>query len=80
MKLIIQKWGNSAAIKLPVSMLEHLGAKVGDTIEVDAQANTIKLRPAKPRYKLADLLAQMSDSFPMVDSWDEMLSVGKEIY
>jgi len=80
MKLMIQKWDNSAAIKLPESMLEQLGAKIGDCIEVDVQANTLTLRPARPRYKLADLLGQTTGSFPVVDGWDEMSSVGKEIF
>jgi antitoxin ChpS len=80
MKLFIQKWGNSAAIKLPESMLEQLRAKIGDSIEVDVQANTLTLRTVRPRYKLADLLAQTTGSFPAVDGWDEMSPVGKEIF
>ena len=79
MKLMIQKWGISAAIKLPEAMLEQLGAKIGDTIELDVQANTLKLRPARPRYKLADLLAQTTGSFSVIDGWDEMTPIGKEI-
>ena len=80
MKLIIQKWGNEAAIKLPKSMLRQLGAKIGDSVELDVQANTVILRRVKPKYKLEDLLAQMPGSFPMVDGWDDMSPVGKEIY
>lgn len=80
MKLIIQKWDNGAAIKLPGLMLEQLGVKIGDSIEVQVQTNTLTLNVAKPRYKLDDLLAQMPEGLPMVDSWDEILPVCKEIY
>ena len=31
-----------------------------------------------PRYKLADLLAEMPDGLPRAEDWDEMLAVGRE--
>ena len=74
MKLNIQKWGNSAAIRLPAAMLAQIGASVGDAVEVDPAA----FRVAKPKYKLADLMAEMPDGLPMVAGWDEMTPVGKE--
>lgn len=37
MKLKIQKWGNSAKIKLSPRMLSKIGAKIGDTVEIDPQ-------------------------------------------
>ncbi|MGZ8261677.1 MAG: AbrB/MazE/SpoVT family DNA-binding domain-containing protein, partial [Methylotenera sp.] len=54
MKLKIQKWGNSAAIRLPATMLTQIGATIGDAVEIDPKAFHV----AKPKYKLADLLAQ----------------------
>jgi antitoxin component of MazEF toxin-antitoxin module len=74
MKLNIQKWGNSAAIRLPTAMLAQIGAGIGDSVEVDPAA----FRVAKPKYKLADLLAEMPDGLPMVDGWDTLEPVGKE--
>ncbi|NOT15279.1 MAG: AbrB/MazE/SpoVT family DNA-binding domain-containing protein [Methylotenera sp.] len=80
MKLNIQKWGNSAAIRLPESILEQLDVKIGDSIEVNVQANIVTIRASKPKYKLADLLAQSHEGPPVVDCWENMLPVGKEIY
>jgi antitoxin ChpS len=74
MKLNIQKWGNSAAIRLPAAMLSQIGAGIGDAVEVDPAA----FRVAKPKYKLADLMAEMPDGLPMVEGWDTMKPVGKE--
>ena len=78
MKLNIQKWGNSAAIRLPATMLAQLGASIGDAIEVDPAS----LKVAKPKYKLADLLAQCDKNAPppadMV-AWDAMAPVGREV-
>jgi antitoxin ChpS len=34
--------------------------------------------PTKPRYKLADLMAEMPQGLPSVEGWDEMPSVGLE--
>ncbi len=77
MKLNIQKWGNSAAIRLPASMLAQLGARIGDAIEVDPAT----LKVARPEYKLADLLAQCDkNAAPPADiaAWDSAVPVGRE--
>lgn len=74
MKLNIQKWGNSAAIRLPTAMLAQIGARIGDAVEVDPAA----FRVAKPKYKLADLLAEMPDGLPVIDGWDTLEPVGNE--
>jgi antitoxin ChpS len=74
MKLSIQKWGNSAAIRLPAAVLAQIGAGIGDSVEVDPTA----FRVAKPKYNLAELMAEMSDGLPMVEGWDTLEAVGKE--
>lgn len=78
MKLNIQKWGNSAAIRLPAAMLVQIGAAIGDAVEVDPEA----FRVAKPKYKLADLLVQCNKSAPPPADqalWDSMPPVGAEV-
>lgn len=79
MKLNIQKWGNSAAVRLPASILAQLGVHVGDAFEVDVSNGAATLRVAKPRYRLEDLMAEMPDGLPRVDGWDEMPAVGLEV-
>jgi len=34
--------------------------------------------PSRPRYRLADLMAEMPGGLPRVEGWDEMPSVGLE--
>ena len=78
MKLNIQKWGNSAAIRLPSAMLSQIGASIGDAVEVDPEA----FRVAKPKYKLDDLIAQCNiDANPPseITDWENMAPVGAEI-
>lgn len=77
-RLIIRRWGNSAAIRLPAAMLNIIGAKIGDAIEVDPSA----LKVVKPRYKLADLIALCDKAAPPpgdVTAWESMAPVGREI-
>jgi len=78
MRLNIQKWGNSAAVRLPVAMLAQMGARVGDAFEVNVSARQATLRVTRPRYKLAGLMAEMPDGLPRVSGWDQMPAVGKE--
>jgi antitoxin ChpS len=78
MKLNIQKWGNSAAVRLPTMMLTQIGATIGDSIEVDPEA----FKVAKPKYKLSELMAECNkDAAPPADmvSWNNMMPVGAEM-
>ncbi|GHT88554.1 multidrug transporter MatE [Betaproteobacteria bacterium] len=78
MKLNIQKWGNSAAVRLPSAMLAQMGAKIGDAFVVDVFAQKAELRVARPHYTLNDLLAEMPEGLPRVEDWDALPDVGKE--
>lgn len=78
MKLKIQKWGNSAALKLPAKMLSKIGATIGDTVVVDPKA----FRGMKPKYKLTDLLNQCDQNAKAPSDmamWENMKPVGQEI-
>lgn len=83
MKLSIQKWGNSAAVRLPAALLDHLGIAAGDQLDVDIRPDGLMLKPAKPRYSLAELLAQCEAGAPMahdVETWDRTTPAGKEAW
>lgn len=77
-KLSIQKWGSSAAVRLPAAILALLGAKVGDEFDADVVDGAVKLQPARPKYSIADLMTEMPDGLPMVEDWDTMPVVVKE--
>lgn len=48
MKLVIQKWGNSAALRLPAALLAQLGVQIGDAFEAELDKGALTLRPALP--------------------------------
>jgi len=85
MELPIQKWGNSAAVRLPVTLLNQLNVRPGDKLQADLQPDGLLLRPARKSYALADLMAQCDlDAPPPADpglvDWEEARPVGHEVW
>jgi antitoxin ChpS len=85
MEVKIQQWGNSAAIRLPSTVLKQMGLVSGDVLllNADADAQVITLMPAKakPRYKLSDLMARCDFTAPEpaeLAAWNSMPAVGRE--
>lgn len=81
MELSIQKWGNSAAVRLPTELLAILKVALGDKLCVDVQADGVLLKAKRPAYSLAELLAQCEpEAAEPVDMtrWGEVKPVGRE--
>jgi len=81
MELSIQKWGNSAAVRLPSTLLARLGVDVGDKLRADMTPDGLVLRVVRKRYALADLMAQCDLTTPSpVDmaQWDSARAAGNE--
>ncbi|EMR8159174.1 AbrB/MazE/SpoVT family DNA-binding domain-containing protein [Neisseria gonorrhoeae] len=70
--LRLQKWGNSAAVRLTA-----LNAKIGDALETEIRNGELLIRPVK-RYRLSDLLAETEAAPPRAEGWEEMPDVGQE--
>jgi antitoxin ChpS len=86
MEVKIQQWGNSAAIRLPSTVLKQMSLVSGDVLllNVDSAAEAITLKPAKAklRYQLADLMAQCDLEAPEpveLAAWNSMPAVGREV-
>lgn len=75
--LRLQKWGNSAAVRLPAHLLTALNAKIGDALDVEIRNGELLIRPVK-RYRLSDLLAEMESEPPRVEGWETMPPKGEE--
>jgi antitoxin ChpS len=83
MELSIQKWGNSAAVRLPAVLLNQLGVTLGDKLSADMEAAGLVLRPARKSYALADLMAQCDlKAAPPADvkDWENTKPVGQEVW
>ena len=83
MQIKIQQWGNSAAIRLPSTVLKEMSLVSGDVLILDVSEEVITLKPAKarPQYRLADLMAQCDLKAPEPEelaAWNSMSPVGRE--
>ncbi|MBK6999834.1 MAG: AbrB/MazE/SpoVT family DNA-binding domain-containing protein [Rhodoferax sp.] len=59
MQVEIQKWGNSAAVRLPATILRDAGIALGQALDVTIADGKLVFSP-KPHYKLEDLVAKIS--------------------
>ena len=60
MQTVVKKWGNSLALRLPQSLAADLRLEDGSTVSLSVEDHALVVRPARVRYRLADLLAQTS--------------------
>lgn len=58
MRVRVQRWGNSAAVRLPAAALRDAGMLVGQSLELRVEEGRLVLEPASER--LDDLLARMT--------------------
>jgi antitoxin MazE len=61
-RVAVSKWGNSSAIRLPKAVMEELGIKQGEVVEMTAQNGKGVIE--KPKQQLApsleDMVAEMT--------------------
>ncbi len=72
----LQKWGNSHGIRIPKYILDSLGAKAGESFEIEFSPaeKVVLLKPVKNirgRYKLEDLIRKMPDCSMEEYEWGE---------
>ncbi len=56
MTATIQKWGNSLALRIPKTIANEIELKQGDSVQIEVTDGLLAVRPARPRYRLADLV------------------------
>jgi antitoxin MazE len=45
--LVLQRWGNSLAVRIPLSIAKSAGFKVGQPVEVFVQHSAVRVAPAE---------------------------------
>ncbi len=77
METILKKWGNSAAVRIPSSVLQAAKLKLNEKLEIHEESGRIIIASAKKTYSLEELLSAMNaNNFPELVDWDP--PVGKE--
>ena len=83
MEFAIQKWGNSAAIRLPAPLLTQLNLHLGDKVTAKLCNEGLMLIPIKKKYSLDELLAQCdieADPPQDLSAWLDTPAMGDEIW
>jgi antitoxin MazE len=58
MRVIVKKWGNSAAVRIPAAIMEATQLSLDEAVEVREERGRIVIEPVRPgKYDLAQLLA-----------------------
>ena len=80
MRLQVKKWGNSASVRIPASIMAAAALHIDQLVDVREEKGRIVIEPVlAPVYDLDSLLDQMSpDTFP--DEIDFGQPVGNEIW
>lgn len=80
MRLQVKKWGNSASVRIPASIMAAAALHIDQLVDIREDKGRIVIEPVSaPDYDLDALLAQMTpDNFP--DEVDFGPTVGNEIW
>lgn len=58
MKVRVQKWGNSLAVRIPKPLAEETAIRSGSTIDISRVEDALVIRPvADTEYRLEELVA-----------------------
>ena len=62
MQGVVKKWGNSAAVRIPASVLEAAHVHLDQPVDVREEEGRIVIEPLRPTsYDLASLVAGITD-------------------
>jgi antitoxin MazE len=80
MKVQVKKWGNSASIRIPASIMAAAALSLDQSVEMREEGGRVVIEPiSTPVYDLDELLDQMKpDTFH--DDVDFGKIMGKEIW
>ena len=66
MRVQVKKWGNSASVRIPASVMAAASLRIDQAVDVREEGGRVIIEPvAEAGYDLDDLLARMTpDTFP----------------
>jgi antitoxin MazE len=77
MKASVAKWGNSLAVRLPKELAEEMHLNEGSPVDLKVEEGVLVLRPARPRYRLDELLVGITPR-AMRQAWSWGRDKGRE--
>ena len=78
MEVIVARWGNSLGLRIPKDIAARVGLREGARVDVGSDGKRIVITPARPQYRLAELLRGVT-SEAMRDAFDWGPDRGREL-
>ena len=78
MKVVVARWGNSLGLRIPKDIAARAGMREGARVSVGSDGKRIVITPARPHYRLAELLRGITPE-AMRDAFDWGPDRGREI-
>lgn len=61
MRAVVKKWGNSASVRIPASLLAEVGLQVDQPVDVRVESGRVVIEPLhESEVDLTDLIAGMT--------------------
>lgn len=80
MEVLVKKWGNSAAVRIPASVVKAADLKLDQPVDVREEHGCIVIEPKRERvYALADLVDRITPA-NLHDSVETGPAVGREAW
>lgn len=79
MRLRVQKWGNSLALRIPKSVAQDSGIETGSSVELRLVDGSLLVTPIRTSFDLAELLAGVTDA-NLHEEVDPGGAVGREAW
>jgi antitoxin component of MazEF toxin-antitoxin module len=75
---VLRRSGGSLILTVPQPYVEQNRLSAGSKVDLEIAGRELKVRPARARRRLADLLTLTPRGTHRVKGWDEMPPVGRE--
>ena len=75
----LRRSGGSLIVTIPQAYVEQNHLDAGSRVALEISGDELKLKPAKQRPTLSELLAATPIGAERVAGWDEMPAVGNEL-
>ena len=80
MKVLLKKWGNSAAVRIPASIMEAAHLNLDQAVDVKEEGGRIVIEPNRPKVFLLEDLVEGITRTNLHDSIDTGPATGREVW
>ncbi len=79
MKILVKKWGNSASVRIPASLMQAARLELDQAVDVREEDGRIIIEPIPAGYDLNEMLASMTAD-TLHEPVDFGPAMGKEVW